>query len=52
MILMGCRCRRYGFFSFIWDIFMTAITMGLWLIWIFCREMRGRRYPCGSCRCD
>lgn len=33
--------RRYGFFSFFWDVFMTFLTCGLWLIWIFVREMRG-----------
>lgn len=36
-------CRRpYGFWKFIGDCFMTLITCGLWLIWIFVREMRGR----------
>lgn len=34
--------KRYGFFSFMFDILMTAITSGLWLIWIFVREMRNR----------
>lgn len=34
--------KRYGCFSFIWDIFMTCLTGGLWLIWIFVREMRKR----------
>lgn len=33
--------RRYGIFSFLFDLFMVFITGGLWLIWIFCREMRG-----------
>ena len=32
--------RRYTIFSFIGDIIMTAISGGLWLIWIFVREMR------------
>jgi hypothetical protein len=32
--------RQYGCFSFIWDVFMVTITCGLWLIWIFVREMR------------
>jgi len=32
--------KRYGFFSFVFDVFMTLITSGLWLIWIFVREMR------------
>lgn len=34
--------RRYTFMSFIGDLIMTAITGGLWLVWIFVREMRGR----------
>lgn len=34
--------RRYGIISFIFDVFMTIITSGLWLIWIFVREMRRR----------
>lgn len=35
--------RRYGLGSFVFDIFMSAISGGLWLIWIFVREMRGLR---------
>ena len=34
--------RSYGFFHFLWDLFMIFITCGLWLIWIFIREMRNR----------
>lgn len=34
--------RRYGIINFIFDIFMVSITGGLWLIWIFAREMRRR----------
>lgn len=34
--------KSYGFWKFIGDCFMTMITGGLWLIWIFVREMRGR----------
>lgn len=34
--------QKYGFFRFIWDCFMTLLTCGLWLIWIFVREMRRR----------
>lgn len=34
--------RRYGLVNFLFDIFMIAITSGLWLIWIFVREMRRR----------
>ena len=32
--------QHYGIISFIFDVFMTIITSGLWLIWIFVREMR------------
>jgi hypothetical protein len=35
--------RNYGFFNFLWDCFMTVATCGLWLIWIFVREMRSQR---------
>lgn len=34
------RKKSYGFFNFIWDVFMITITCGLWLVWIFVREMR------------
>lgn len=34
--------RHYGFWNFILDVVMTLITSGLWLIWIFVREMRLR----------
>lgn len=34
--------KRYGFWNFIGDIFMLTITAGLWIIWIFIREMRKR----------
>ena len=33
---------RYGLINFLFDIIMTGITGGLWLIWIFVREMRRR----------
>lgn len=32
--------RHYGFFNFLFDVFMVSVTGGLWLIWIFIREMR------------
>lgn len=43
-IQMNCVSSRksYGFWKFIFDCFMIFITCGLWLIWIFVREMRGR----------
>lgn len=34
--------RRYGCMGFIFDLFMIMITGGLWLVWIFVREMRRR----------
>lgn len=34
--------KPYGCMSFIFDILMTVITGGFWLIWIFIREMRKR----------
>lgn len=30
----------YGCMGFLFDLFMICITGGLWLIWIFVREMR------------
>lgn len=35
--------RRYGFGNFLFDLIMICLTAGLWLIWIFVREMR-RQY--------
>ena len=37
-----CRRRRYGLLNFILDVILVTITGGLWLIWIFVREMRNR----------
>ena len=34
--------KKYGFLAFCWDLFMVFLTCGLWLIWIFVREMRRR----------
>ena len=34
--------RKYGFGSFLFDIMMIVVTGGLWLIWIFVREMRSQ----------
>lgn len=33
---------RYGLGRFAVDVFLCVITGGLWLIWIFVREMRRR----------
>lgn len=34
--------HQYGCLGFLGDVFMTILTSGLWLIWIFVREMRRR----------
>ena len=34
--------NRYGLLHFAFDVIMVAITAGIWLIWIFVREMRNR----------
>jgi hypothetical protein len=34
--------RRYGFWNFIGDAILTMFSGGLWLIWVFVREMRQR----------
>jgi hypothetical protein len=35
--------KKYGFWKFMGDVFMTCLTCGFWLIWIFVREMRKAR---------
>ena len=32
--------RKYGLMQFLFDVLMITITGGLWIIWIFVREMR------------
>lgn len=32
--------RNYGCLAFLLDVVLTCCTGGLWLIWIFVREMR------------
>jgi hypothetical protein len=34
--------KNYGCLHFIGDVLLTLLTGGLWLIWIFVREMRRR----------
>ena len=34
--------KPYGCMSFLFDLLMVMLTGGLWLIWIFVREMRKR----------
>lgn len=35
--------KKYGFWAFILDVLLFCLTGGLWLIWIFVREMRRSR---------
>jgi len=43
---MTCDDRRqYGCLAFLLDVLLVLITQGLWIIWIFVREMRRRRRP-------
>ena len=37
-----CSRRKYGILNFLFDILLVCLTGGLWLIWIFVREMRNR----------
>lgn len=37
---MARNRRRYGVINFIFDAVLTVISGGLWLIWVFVREMR------------
>lgn len=39
---MSKSAKHYGLFNFIFDVVLTGITGGLWLIWVFVREMRRR----------
>jgi len=39
-LYVGEPRKRYGFFSFVFDVTLTLVSGGLWLIWIFVREMR------------
>ena len=34
--------KKYGLGRFLFDVLMTIITGGFWLIWVFVREMRKR----------
>jgi hypothetical protein len=34
---------KYGLGKFLLDVILVLITGGLWLIWIFVRELRGLR---------
>ena len=32
--------KKYGFWNFMFDAFMTCFTGGFWLIWVIVRECR------------
>lgn len=32
--------KSYGCLAFLMDVILTVFTGGLWLIWVFVREMR------------
>ena len=34
--------KKYGIGKFLLDVVVTFLTGGVWLIWIFIREMRRR----------
>lgn len=34
--------KHYNLFNFVVDVTLTCFSGGLWLIWIFVREMRNR----------
>ena len=40
---MAGTAPKYGLGKFLFDVILTLITGGLWLIWIFVREIRGLR---------
>ncbi len=40
---MARTAPKYGLGKFLLDVILTLITGGLWLIWIFVREIRGLR---------
>jgi hypothetical protein len=42
MVIYVVEQKRYGFWKFLGDCIMVFLTWGLWLIWIFVREMRKR----------
>ena len=33
----------YGISNFIGDVLLSIVTGGLWLLWVFIREIRGLR---------
>lgn len=37
---MVYRGKPYTILTLIWDLFMLAITGGLWIVWIIIRETR------------
>lgn len=42
IVIQTRQASNYGCLSFLGDVFMTCLTAGFWLIWVFVREMRKR----------
>jgi hypothetical protein len=42
MFVVVVEKKSYGCLKFLGDVIMVFLTFGLWLIWIFVREMRNR----------
>jgi len=42
IFVAGNERKPYGFFKFVLDCALVVVTSGLWLVWIFVREMRKR----------
>jgi hypothetical protein len=40
---MSRNKSKYGLGKFLFDVILTIITGGFWLIWVFVRELRGLR---------
>ena len=32
--------KKYTFWNFLFDVFMTSITGGLWLLWLFIKYLK------------
>lgn len=32
--------HHYGFWHFLWDIFLTGLTCGLWLVYLIYKALR------------
>ena len=39
-IIIGKPKKKYGFLRLLWDLILTFVTGGLWLIWLLIRYLR------------